>query len=141
MASRIDIETLGTKELYSLLHQVIKTLEERTMTQSTTEVKECAICFETKQSGVACKVCKNACCIVCELKLLVSSFKKGNTTYSCPCCREAQPLFKTVVPSQFLNMVQNRVDKALLDDRISVDEANQVYKMIGNGVKVEVYDE
>lgn len=78
---------------------------------------------------------------MCDLKLLVSAFKSKTGTFSCPCCRNIDNLFRAVNQSQFLNVLQNRVDKALLDDIISVDEANEIYHLIGNGTKVEVFDE
>lgn len=133
--SSIDIDALGTTELYKLLHKIISVLENRTMES------ECVICFENKPNGSMCRVCRNSWCIVCDLKLLVSAFKSKRGTFTCPCCRNVDSLFRDVIPSKYLETIQNRVDKALLDDIINVDEANEIYKMFGNGTKVEVFEE
>lgn len=152
-----DLNSLDTRQLLDILHQVSDILFERLAKPEPTEseqreniapvsreTSECSLCFNQKHSDVSwdtCRVCRNSWCFVCDSKMIIRALKQHTGVISCPFCRNQACFLFDKTPTEFMTMLEGRIDSAIFDDKISVDEANDLYRMIGKGTRVEVYEE
>lgn len=157
MQHHMDFNSLDTHQLIEILRKVSDTLSERLHKSGPTvpeprektisvsrDTTECSLCFTPKDSDISwdtCRVCRNSWCFVCDTKMVIRALKQHMGVISCPFCRNQACFLFHKSPHEYITMLESRIDTALLDDRISIDEANDLYRMIGNGTQVEMYEE
>jgi len=73
--------------------------------------------------------------------MIIRGIKTDINDVKCPYCRTPTFNLSLEDPRHVIMFLEDEIDDALLSDKINIEDANDLYRMIGNGTQVEVYEE